>query len=239
MKVVLIHGQNHKGSTYRIGRMLAEKISGEITEFFLPRDFGEFCTGCTACFMKGETCCPHYEKLEPINRAMDEADVLILTSPVYVYHATGAMKAFLDHYGYRWMVHRPEKSMFTKQAVCISTAAGGGMKSTNKDMADSLFFWGIPKIYRYGLAVYATSYSQIKDKIKRKIDLETTELADRIRKDHGHVSPGIKTRAWFFILHLAQRRGAVEADRIYWKEKGWTGRKRPWKTEHSSQGNEN
>ena len=55
------------------------------------------------------------------------------------------MKAFLDHYGYRWMLHRPEESMFHKQAVCISTAAGAGMKSTNKDMADSFFYWGVPR----------------------------------------------------------------------------------------------
>ena len=30
------------------------------------------------------------------------------------------MKAFLDHYGYRWMVHRPEAKMFGKQAVVIN-----------------------------------------------------------------------------------------------------------------------
>ena len=112
--------------------------------------------------MKGEENCPHYKKLLPITRAMDEADVIILASPVYVYHATGQMKAFLDHYGYRWMVHRPEEKMFTKQAVCISTAAGAGMKSTNKDMADSLFFWGVPKIYQYGVAVQATEWKGVK-----------------------------------------------------------------------------
>ena len=239
MKITVLHGQSHKGSTYHMAQFFCRQLGGQVTEFFLPRDFGAFCVGCTRCFTQSEDLCPHAAALRPITQALDEADVIVLASPVYVYHATGPMKALLDHYGWRWMIHRPQESMFTKQAVCISTAAGGGMKSTNKDMADSLFFWGIPKIYRYGLAVYATSYSQIKDKIKRKIDLETTELADRIRKGHGHVSPGIKTRAWFFILHLAQRKGAVEADRIYWKEKGWTGRKRPWKTEHSSQGNEN
>ena len=38
MKIVLVHGQNHKGSTYNIGRMIADKIGGEITEFFLPKD---------------------------------------------------------------------------------------------------------------------------------------------------------------------------------------------------------
>ena len=60
MKIVIIHGQNHKGSTYHIARMLAEKIKGDIKEFFLPRDFGEFCVGCTKCFMESEKKCPHY-----------------------------------------------------------------------------------------------------------------------------------------------------------------------------------
>ena len=59
---------------------------------------------------------------------------------MYVYHVTAAMKTLLDHYGYRWMIHRPEESMFRKQVVCISTAAGGGMKETTKDIADSTFF---------------------------------------------------------------------------------------------------
>ena len=30
----------------------------------------------------------------------------------YVFHATGAMKAFLDHLAYRWMPHRPAPEMF-------------------------------------------------------------------------------------------------------------------------------
>ena len=96
MKIAMIHGQNHRGSTYHIGAMLAEKLGGEVTEFFLPRDFGEFCVGCNSCFMKAKEKCPHYEKLIPINKAIKEADVIILTSPVYVYHVTGPMKAWLD-----------------------------------------------------------------------------------------------------------------------------------------------
>ena len=32
MKITLIHGQSHKGSTYHVARILAEKIDGEITE---------------------------------------------------------------------------------------------------------------------------------------------------------------------------------------------------------------
>ena len=84
MKVTVINGQNHKGSTWNMGNILAKKLSSDVKEFFLPRDFGEFCCGCTNCFVKNEKLCPHYEKLKPITDAIDEADVLIFTSPVYV-----------------------------------------------------------------------------------------------------------------------------------------------------------
>jgi multimeric flavodoxin WrbA len=209
--------------------MLTDKLGGEVKEFFLPRDFGEFCVGCTSCFMKSETMCPHYEKLRPLTEAMDEADVIVLASPVYVYHATGAMKAFLDHYGYRWMVHRPEERMFKKQGVCISTAAGAGMKSTNKDMADSLFFWGVAKIYNYGIAVRATSWNGINEKTKDSIERKTTALANKIKKNYGRVKPSVKTKGFFSIMRLMQKSGWNENDSLYWKEKGWTEKKRPWK----------
>lgn len=229
MKTVIIHGQNHKGSTYHIAQMLAQKTGGDITEFFLPRDFGEFCVGCTNCFTKSETKCPHYEKLKPLTNAMDEADVIILASPVYVYHATGAMKSFLDHYGFRWMVHRPEESMFKKQGVCISTAAGAGMKSTNRDMADSLFFWGVAKRYKYGINVAATNWNGVSQKKKDAIDRATSNIAKKLIKKSGKVKPGIKTKGMFMIMRLAQKKGFTPQDAEYWREKGWTSKKRPWK----------
>ena len=114
------------------------------------------------------------------------------------------MKAFLDHYGYRWMVHSPEGSMFRKQGVCIATAAGAGVKSTLKDMADSLFFWGVARIYQYGLGVAATDWN-------------------------GKVTPGLKTKGMFYIMRMMQKNGWNSRDVEYWKEHGWTEKKRPWK----------
>ncbi|MCQ2505307.1 MAG: NAD(P)H-dependent oxidoreductase [Saccharofermentans sp.] len=228
MKVVIIHGQSHKGSTYHIAQMLAEKIGGDTSEFFLPRDFSDYCLGCTQCFMKSETLCPHYEKLNVITKAIDEADVIILASPVYVYHATGAMKSFLDHYGYRWMVHRPMEAMFKKQGVCISTAAGAGMKSTNKDMADSLFFWGVAKRYSYGAAIAAVNWNGISEKKRKAIDKATSNLAKKIKNNSGKVKPGLRTKGFFAISRMLQKQGFNQSDVDYWKEKGWTGNKRPW-----------
>ena len=228
MKITVIHGQNHKGSTYNIAKELCDKLSGEVTEFFLPKDFECFCKGCTACFTD-ERKCPDYEKLRPITEAMDNADVIILTSPVYVMHATGAMKAFLDHYGYRFMVHRPEEKMFRKQAVCISTAAGAGMGSTIKDMADSTFFWGIAKTYKLGIAVMETRWEKVKPEIKAKINKKTTSIAKKIIRKAGKVKPDIKTKGFFTIMSMMQKNGFNPADVEYWKEKGWTNGKRPWK----------
>ena len=229
MKTVIIHGQSHKGSTYHVARSLAEKIGGEITDFFLPADFGEFCTGCNQCFFKGETACPHHDRLAPITAAMDAADVVILASPVYVYHVTGAMKAFLDHLGYRFMVHRPERSMFRKQGVCICTTAGAGTKSALKDMADSLFFWGVAKIYKYGVAVAAANWEGVREGKRKAIDRATARLAGKLANRNGSVTPGLMTRAFFFLMHFVQRKGVSASDAAYWKEKGWTGSVRPWR----------
>lgn len=84
-------------------------------------------------------------------------------------------------------------------------------------------------VFRQRLAVYETSYKGVSDNIKRKIARKTTSLARKIRRHHGKQQPRIKTRGLFFAMHLVQRKGVLEADSTYWKEKGWAGRKRPWK----------
>ena len=111
MKIVMIHGQNHEGSTCQTARKLAEKVGGEIREFFLPRDFDKPCRGCFTCFQTELRKCPHYRELAPLEQAILEADLLIFDSPVYVYHATGQMMSLLDHFGTWWVVHRPRPEM--------------------------------------------------------------------------------------------------------------------------------
>ncbi|MBQ9538328.1 MAG: NAD(P)H-dependent oxidoreductase [Treponema sp.] len=229
MKITIIHGQNHKGSTYHIARMVADRIGGEIKEFFLPRDFGSFCMGCMMCFKGSEAGCPHHASLAPITKALLEADLIILASPVYVYHATGSMKALLDHYGYMWMVHRPEQAMFSKQGLCVATAAGAGMSSTIKDMADSLFFWGVAKRYKLGFAVAAVSWDAVSEKKKLSIEKKAVAMADLIKRRNGRVKPGFKTKAFFGLVRMLHKKGLLPGDMDYWNKKGWDGKIRPWK----------
>lgn len=230
MKILMINGTNRKGSTYTIGKMFIEKTASEgdtVKELFLPKDMPEFCRGCAVCIRQDEKKCPDYLiYMRRLTEMIDEADLLVFTTPVLVYHVSGQMKAFLDHYGYRWMVHRPEASMFRKQAVCITTAAGGGMRKALRDLTDSLRYWGVARIFTYGIVVGAG----IDDSNREKIETAVNNLALKIEHDTSKVMPSLRVKVLFHIMRILQKKtGTTEVDKRYWEEKGWLGRKRPWR----------
>lgn len=229
MKILIVHGQNHEGSTCMAARELAQKVGGEIREFFLPRDFDAPCRGCYTCFQADLSRCSHYRKLEPLAAALLEADLILLESPVYVYHATGQMMSFLDHFGTWWMVHRPRPEMSRKQAVAISTAAGGGMMRTCRDMADSLEMWGIHRVYRLGIGVQATKPSEIPAGIQNRLHKKTDALARKIRKHAEGQGCNLRAKCWFTLMRFAHKHfPPSEPDYGYWEERGWHGKGRPW-----------
>ena len=121
--------------------------------------------------------------------------------------------------------------MSRKQAVIIATAAGGGMKSTMKDMADSLEMWGIRKVYRLGFGVQATKPDEIPGRIRATISKRTARLARRIHKDAGRQGCNARARKWFTLMRMAHKlAGPMEPDYGYWERQGWHGKGRPWRT---------
>ena len=231
MKIVMINGQNHKGSTYNIGRLLAKKIGNDkdIVEFFLPKDLNHFCLGCYTC-IDDDTKCPFYEEKNRIMKEVEEADILIFTTPTYCLRASAPMKSFIDLTFNYWMSHRPRKCMFNKKAVVISTAAGSGAKKAVKDVSDALFYWGIPCIVEYGICIQAMNWDGVSEKKKQKIEKDTTRIAQRLSRKK-RVKAGIKTKAMFLLMRMMQKAdlGSGEADRSYWEKSGWLGKERPWR----------
>ena len=231
MKIVMINGQNHKGSTYNIGRMLAEKLGSDkdITEFFLPKDLNHFCLGCYTC-IEDDTKCPFYEEKNRIMKEIEEADILIFTTPTYCLRASAPMKSFIDLTFNYWMSHRPRKCMFNKKAVVISTAAGSGAKKAVKDVSDALFYWGIPCIVEYGICIQAMNWDGVSEKKKQKIEKDTIRIAQRLSRKKC-VKAGIKTKAIFSLMRMMQKAdfGSGEADKSYWEKSGWLGKEGPWR----------
>lgn len=148
MNITVINGTEKYGVTYRLKEMFltAFKDNANITEYYLPKDCPNFCNGCISCITKGENTCKDAEYIGKIDKSLLDADLVVMTSPAYVFHSTGAMKAFLDHFAYRWLSHRPASEMFEKRAVIITQCLGAGAKSAAKDIKHSLSWWGVSKI---------------------------------------------------------------------------------------------
>lgn len=238
MKITVINGTPKKGITYKLKEIFLEQFRNyaEITEFYLPNDGPGFCVGCIQCFGKDAKLCKDAEKVQKIEKAMLEADLLVFTSPSYVMHATGAMKALLDHFGYRWMPHRPAKEMFGKRAVIITQALGAGETSTAKDIKDSLSWWGISSIRTCHFKLMSdVVWERLPEKKRDKMTRGVTSCAMRMaRTDYSKPAhTNLITKAKFYMVRSMQtglgKDNPEYTDFRYWKANGWLDKVRPWK----------
>lgn len=192
-----------------------------ITEFFLPRDLNHFCQGCYQCIEDVEKC-PFYPEKKIILDAMEQADLLIFTTPNYCFGPSAQMKALIDLFFDFWMSHRPLPWMFHKKAVVISTCAGGGSKQAIKLVQKALIYMGVPYIKRYAVAVQAMNWDMVKPKKKQKIEAHIKKLATKISKA-GEPKPGIKSRFLFWMFSGMHSSGwdSSPVEKQYWIDKGW------------------
>jgi len=243
MKIVVINGTKNKGCTYQMKNMFLESLGKghEIKEYVLPDDAPVFCAGCKACFFKNISVCPHSEYTMPIWNSILESDLIVFTSPVYVFHATGQMKALLDHFATKWMAHSPEKEIFRKRAVIITNAAGAGTKNVIKDIGDSLDYWGVAKRYSIKKGLFYTIWDEVSDKKKRAIRKQCKKVAKKISRPVK--KPRFKVRFLFGIMKLGQKMinkklvkegKSQTTDYFYWKENGWLNGKKPWINQNNS-----
>lgn len=241
MRIVVINGQNHKGSTYHIGYQLVEQIreqmSGEeivVTEFFLPRDLNHFCVGCYTC-VEDESGCPYYEEKNRIMQVVEQADLLIFTTPNYCMAPSAPLKAFMDLTFTYWFSHKPRACMFEKRAIVISTTAGAGSGLAIKPVKRMLLYWGVPWIKSFGIGVQAMNWEGVSEKkrtvIERKVDKMAKKVVEPIER---HKKPHIpwKSKFLFNMMCMMQSAGmgSGETERRYWEEQGWLKGVRPWKT---------
>jgi len=233
LKITVVYGTSHKGSTYNITRLILEKLKDEntlIKEIHLPKDMPEICIGCFNCILRDEAKCPHRNFIKPIINALDEADLIILMSPNYVMNMSGAMKVMLDHLAFRWMSHRPAPEMFGKVGLVISTTAGMGANKVAKMLKENLLFWGVPVIYSLAYTVRASDWKEVNDKLKTKISKDVEKTAAKIKMSLGHLKPSFKAKFMYKMMLLNQKGNTwSELDRGHWEREGWLNGKKPWK----------
>ncbi len=237
MKITVINGTEKHGITYKLKNIFLERFEqAEITEYYLPKDCPAFCVGCTNCFIKGENTCKDFDYISVILKSMLEADLIVVTSPAYVMHATGALKAFLDHLAYRWMPHRPASEMFGKHAVIITQCIGSGAKSAANDIKHSLSWWGISKIKIFnGILMDDIIWDKLSESRRKKLIKNINKLSAQCAKINyakpAHTS--IITKTKFMLCRIIQKKvrknNISGLDNEYWYKNGWLEEKRPWK----------
>ena len=150
--------------------------------------------------------------------------------------STGAMKAFLDHFAYRWIPHRPAPEMFRKRAVIITQCLGSGAKSAAKDIKHSLSWWGISKI---GIFTGALMSDIVWEKLSRKKQAELTGKIQKLSRKFDHIDytkpahTNLITKFKVFFCRMMQKSihksDPEYLDGKYWAEQGWLDSGRPWK----------
>lgn len=195
MNITLIRATKRKNSsTYNGAQYFISKLKnvGEVYEFTLPDDMPHICRGCYACLRGNEDKCGGSEYLKPINEAIAKSDLIIFCNPVWCFHTSGQIKSFLDHYGYRWLVHRPNFDMQNKQAVIITTAGGGGLKSAVKDVKDSMDYWGVARTYCVTQSVWGYFWNDMPEKFKKTFQKKLEKTAEEVMKHAKNLKPTFK-----------------------------------------------
>lgn len=239
MKITVINGTEKHGVTYRLKELFLERFRGsaEITEFYLPRDCPSFCSGCISCVLKGEHTCKDSEYIDKIGASLSEADLIVMTSPAYVMHTTGSMKALLDHFAYLWMPHRPAPGMFAKRAVIITQCLGAGARSAARDIEHSLSWWGISRITVFtGKLMTDIVWEKLAERKRSELTKRMYRLSAKFSGINYEKPSGVNavTRIRFLFCRMIQKAlhnsDPEYLDGKYWAEQGWLGKTRPWKT---------
>ncbi len=228
MKIAVINGTEVKGCTYRIKETFLREFreNNEIVEFYLPKDFPHFCSGCKTCFFKSELLCPHAQDATRIWNGIMGADLLVFAYPVYALRAPGQVKALLDHFCCHWMVHRPEEAMFSKRAAILTQSIGAPNRSAQRDVKTSLSWLGVSSIRCLGFGLMeGVIWEELSEKRKSAIEKKTTAFARRftdLKPAKMSVKVYLKFALCKFIHKSTLKKETVpSADNQHYIDKGW------------------
>lgn len=198
MKIVVINGTPMKGVTNLMKAQFLSHLKGnEVAEFY-PKDMPPFCVGCKNCFVNGVGKCPHYQSTQTIWNAMQAADLLVFAYPVYALRVPASIKSLLDHLCVRWVVHRPEATMFKKTAVIITNSVGAPNSAAQKDVKTSLSWMGVSKVYTCGAGMMGDIFvDKMTEKHKQMLAQKMQKLAGKVANIKPREKMSLKVRVQF------------------------------------------
>lgn len=219
--VVALNGSPHAGAgnTALLIEMLREPLAAEgiaLETIHLCGSEIEYCIGCAHCLEKGR--CWISDGHAAVAGRLLEADGIILASPVYFYHVTAQMKAFIDRS--LALGHKPRGSW--KPGLAVSVSAGMGETQVADYLAMMLRPYGAFPVGRLTALAAAPGEFLGKDAVEARAADLGRELARAIREKRRYPATEWDLRYYQFMGNLVrENRGSImRDDYAHWERLG-------------------
>lgn len=233
MQILALVGSHRKnGNTARVVALIAEQLQEQAarnsedleveTLYLAHQDVGP-CRGCRVCFDEGEDRCPLNDDLPAIKARMDEADALIIASPVYVDDVSGVVKNWIDRLAY--VCHRPEYA--DKCTYLVATVGSSPTQHALRTLKIALSGWGYHIVGQSGFKMGAL---MDRDQVNARYQVQAEAIARRFYEaiqNRAYTRPSFLSLMTFRIKQRYWQRMREESvDHAYWVGRGWT---EPWR----------
>jgi multimeric flavodoxin WrbA len=191
----------------------------------------QMCRGCRTCFDRGEDRCPLNDDVPATKAKIDEADAVILASPVYVNDVNGIAKNWIDRLAY--VCHRP--AFAGKCAYLVATVADSPTSHALRTMNVALRTWGFHIV---GQAGYKMGPLMPQDEVENRFQGETARVAGvlfQAIRQRSFTRPSFLSLMMFKVQQLAWQGAAPGSiDYAYWQDRGWLDFDRTFYIEHQA-----
>lgn len=105
MKTLILFGAARRnGRTKKMMDLLMDNLEGEVTviDAYRAKNIGP-CIDCRFCWKKRE--CAVKDDMQDIYKLIDEADNIVVATPVYFHSVTGKLKIIIDRLQMYWAAH--------------------------------------------------------------------------------------------------------------------------------------
>jgi len=223
MRYLVVNGSPHKGNTWKLVDLICNEIKtispdSEFEEIHLYDLNLPFCIGCSLCFRKGYTFCPHNNIVQNILDQIDHSDGVIFAVTTFNLHLTALFKNLIDHFCF--MLHRPR--FFQKKAIVVSTTNASGAKKTVNYVSETLKAMGFNRCYTLPVSTYSwNSFSPQKKAVEKCQKLAHLFCQDvESRKLHSPSFSALMSYNIFRGMSLGYVKGTEypTEDGVYWLE---------------------
>ena len=213
MNVLIISGSPNNKSSHcdYISRILMKELSSpSISVSYLNvADLNiEYCRGCMECF-KGKACFLE-DDIRIIEREMDESDLIVFISPVYVHQVPGIVKTTIDRLAY--LTHL--MPFIGKAGVIVSVSATNGNDYVVEYITKVMEYLGITIIEKLNIA-----YGLMKHEITNSFVMN---LADAIKHymRNGKLIASEKQQQ-IFEMYSKKYSNEIGPEAECWKKQGY------------------